>query len=197
MSEKSRRLASLANVITALRIALAPVVVLLLLHRGESLFNIYNTLVAGVVFVVAALTDRVDGYCARKYDAVTKLGQFLDPLADKTLMISAMIALWYVGHVNHVALFPFWALLVVVSREMLISSFRIIGTRKGTSFPASWTGKIKMFSQTVVVCALIFFPRAASGAPETVLLYVMAALTVYSGIDYIMRARREIFATNN
>lgn len=183
-----------ANLMTALRVALAPVVIILLLYKGNLPWGISNTLAAGIIFVLAALTDKADGYYARKNDAVTKLGEFLDPLADKLLMIPVMITLWYGGYSNHFVLLPLWVLLIVVVRELLISGIRIAGARRGVSFPASWSGKIKMFSQIIVVCILIFFPGSASTVWVRTFVYLMAAITLYSGIDYVFRARREIFS---
>lgn len=185
-----------ANLMTALRVALAPVVIILLLYRGELPFGISNTLAAGIVFILAALTDKADGYYARKNDAVTKLGQFLDPLADKLLMIPVMVTLWYVGWKYPPALLPLWVVLLVVARELLISVVRVIGARKGISFPASWSGKVKMFSQIIVVSILIFFPGSASTAWVQACVYIMAAITAYSGVDYMVRASREIFGVS-
>lgn len=187
---------NVANMFTALRVLLAPVVILLLLYEGTLPLGVSNTLAAGLIFIVAALTDKADGYYARKNDAVTKLGQFLDPLADKLLMIPVMITLWYVGWKTPPMLLPLWVVLVVVAREALISGIRIVGARKGISFPASWSGKIKMFSQIIVVCILIFFPGSAGAIWVQTLVYLMAAITVYSGIDYVLRARKEIFGAS-
>lgn len=170
---------NLANLMTALRVALAPVVILLLVYN--------KPVFAGIVFVLAALTDKADGYYARKAGAVTDLGKFLDPLADKLLMIPLMITLCY----QH--LFPLWALLIVVGREAVISGIRVIGARKRISFPASWSGKIKMFAQIVVVGLLVFFPGWAHNTIVEILVIAMAAITVYSGVDYVLRARKEIF----
>ena len=185
---------NVANMFTALRVALAPLIILLLLYKGTLPFSISNTLAAGVIFILAALTDKADGYYARKNDAVTRLGQFLDPLADKLLMIPVMITLWYVGWRTPPILLPLWVVLVVVAREALISGIRITGARKGISFPASWSGKTKMFSQIIVVSILIFFPGSAGTIWVRTLVYLMAAITVYSGIDYVLRARKEIFS---
>ena len=183
-----------ANLLTVLRAALAiPIIVMLLYNAPHPTESSVYTIVAGLLFVIAALTDKADGYYARKNDAVTKLGQFLDPLADKLLMIPVMITLWYLGWNSHTLLLPLWVVLVVVAREALISGIRIAGARKGISFPASWSGKIKMFSQIIVVSVLIFFPGTASVLTVRILVYLMAAITVYSGIDYVLRARREIF----
>jgi len=185
----------MANMFTVLRVVLAPLIILLLLYKGTLPLNVSNTLAAGLIFILAALTDKADGYYARKNDAVTKLGQFLDPLADKLLMIPVMITLWYIGWNSHTVLLPLWVLVVVVVREALISGIRIAGARKGVSFPASWSGKIKMFSQIIVVSILIFWPSTANTLTVRILVFLMGAITVYSGIDYVLRARKEIFNT--
>ena len=179
---------NLANMFTALRVILVPPIILLLLYRPTLPYNASVDFVAGLVFILAAMTDKADGYFARRNDSVTKVGQFFDPLADKLLMIPVMITLWYTGS------FPLWVLLIVVVRELLISAIRVVGARKSISFPASWSGKIKMFSQVVVVSVLIFFPGSATSPVVVTMVYVMAAVTLYSGIDYVARARREIFA---
>ena len=199
MSERSNTLAEVrrmavegkwlnpANLLTALRVALAPVIILLLLADNQLLSAVSNSTLAGIVFVIAALTDKVDGYYARRYDAVTRLGQFLDPLADKLLMIPVLITLSYLE------LLPWWAVTVVVVRELLISGIRFVGARRRITFPASWSGKVKMFSQVVVAGLLIFFPGSAPSIWMRAIVYFMVAMTAYSGIDYVFRARREIF----
>lgn len=182
-----------ANAFTVLRVVLAPFIILLLLYKGDMPWGVSNTLVAGLLFVAAALTDKADGYYARKNDAVTRVGQFLDPLADKLLMLPVMCTLWYIGYTNHTVLLPLWVLLVVFAREALISGIRIVGASKGIAFPATWSGKIKMFSQIIVVSILIFFPSSATELWVRILVFLMGAITVYSGIDYVLRARKEIF----
>lgn len=178
-----------ANLLTALRVALAPVIILLLLADNQLTGMVSNHVLAGIVFVIAALTDKADGYYARKYDAVTRLGQSLDPLADKLLMIPVLITLACLDP----PLLPWWAVAVVVARELLISCLRVAGARRKITFPASWSGKLKMFSQVVVVGVLIFFPGSAGSIPVRIMVYVMVAITAYSGFDYVFRARREIF----
>lgn len=176
-----------ANLMSVLRVVLAPPIILLLVYQPS-----HWSFAAGMVFVVAALTDKADGYYARKYDAITRVGEFLDPLADKLLMIPVMLTMSFVK-VGGQVLLPLWVTVIVIARELLISSFRLIGARKGISFPASWSGKIKMFSQVIVVGVILFFPSGANDLAVRVLVYLMAAITVYSGIDYLFRARREIF----
>ena len=203
MSERSNTLAGVrrkavegkwfnpANLLTGLRVALAPVIILLLLADNQLISAVSNTTLAGIVFVMAALTDKADGYYARKYDAVTRLGQSLDPLADKLLMIPVLITLTCLDP----PLLPWWAVTVVVARELLISCIRVAGARRKITFPASWSGKLKMFFQVVVVGLLIFFPESAPSIWMRAMVYSMVAITAYSGFDYIFRARREIFAS--
>ena len=200
MSQKSNGLASAPksilsgpwfntpNLITLLRVVLAPPIVLLLLYGLQRPYNVSYNVLAGVVFIIAALTDKVDGYYARKNDMVTKLGQFLDPLADKLLMLPVMAALWYMK------LLPLWVLIVVLVREVMVSVIRVIGARRGISFPATWSGKAKMFSQIIAVSVLIIFPTRNSDIIVHIMIYLMAFMTVYSGIDYVIRSRREIFS---
>ena len=179
-----------ANLLTILRGIMAPPIIALLVYQPRSFSWSFA---AGIIFVLAALTDKADGFYARRYNSVTKLGEFLDPLADKLLMIPIIITLAFVSVGSVDRLLPIWVAIVVIIRELLISAFRFIGARKGISFPASWSGKIKMFSQVVVVGVLLFFPSSANDPAVRILVYVMAAITVYSGIDYLFRARREIF----
>jgi CDP-diacylglycerol--glycerol-3-phosphate 3-phosphatidyltransferase len=179
-----------ANGLTALRVLLAPPIIALLVYKPTSFSWSFA---AGSIFIVAALTDKADGYYARKYDSITRLGEFLDPLADKLLMIPIMITLASVSVGTVARLLPIWVVSVVIAREILISVIRFIGARKGISFPASWSGKVKMFAQVVVVAVILFFPSSANEVVVRVLVYLMAAITIYSGIDYLFRARREIF----
>lgn len=178
-----------ANLMTALRVALAPPIILLLVYKPELPLGISWNLAAALIFLLAALTDKADGYYARKYDSITRLGEFLDPLADKLLMIPLMITMALVPE----ELLPLWVVIVVVARELVISCIRFLGARRGISFPASWSGKVKMFSQILVVGVILLFPTSASGLPILLLVYAMVTITVYSGVDYIFRARSEIF----
>lgn len=199
---------NVANFFTALRIVLALPIILLLYYQPRSLpHNVSYNVVAGLIFIAAALTDKADGYFARRGNHVTKVGQFFDPLADKLLMLPVMAVLWYAGMntqygsvtLSNISLlkptsFPLWVLLVVVARELLISVIRFVGAHRGISFPASWSGKVKMFTQIVVVSILIFFPGSSTDVWVQVLLYLMVGITAYSGFDYLIRARKEIFS---
>lgn len=175
-----------ANLITAFRVFLTPPIIILLLASPPVHYQI-----AGGLFVLAALTDKLDGYYARKNEAVTRLGEFLDPLADKLLVLPIMITLSWVG------LLPWWASGIVVAREVIVSAIRFVGIKRKVSFPASWSGKIKMFSQIIVISFLIFFYGSAGSVLAKVFIYAMVAITAYSGIEYVVRARREIFSRSD
>ena len=162
------------------RILLAPVLAVLVLSRDT-----VAAYAAAVLFVVAAVTDGLDGYLARRYSAVTRLGQWLDPLADKALVTAPILALVVVGA------FPAWAAVIIVVREFAVSILRAwLGTR-GRPMPASRWGKVKTAAQMLVVL-LYLLPGLAGAAAEVRfwLLVVCVVLTVWSGLDYVLRAFR-------
>lgn len=175
------------NMFTLSRVLIAPLIIAIIVIEPELPFGIPCNIAAGVLFFIAALTDKADGYFARKNNLVSKLGATLDPIADKLLMLPLFVALWYVE------LIPLWVVLVVCARDLVVSIIRLYGVRKGIAFPASWSGKIKMFMQTVTVAVIIFLPQYANDLPIRILVYLMAAITLYSGIVYMVRARSEVF----
>jgi CDP-diacylglycerol--glycerol-3-phosphate 3-phosphatidyltransferase len=157
-----------------------PVVVVLILSRARP-----AAYLAAALFVLAAVTDGLDGYLARRHAAVTRLGQWLDPLADKALVTAPIVALVVVGS------FPLWAAAVIVVREFAVSLLRAwLGTR-GRAMPASGWGKVKTAAQLAVVL-LYLLPVEAEALRDVRfwLLVVAVALTVWSGIDYFWSARR-------
>ena len=130
------------------------------------------------VFVVASVTDFADGYVARHYNQVTTFGKFMDPLADKILVITAMI--WFAS----VGMLPVWALVIVVAREFAVSGLRLIAVDNGRVIAAAWSGKVKTFSTMVCLC-LMHLP-----IPEVlvqVCVWVIMITTVYSGIEYFWK----------
>ncbi len=138
---------------------------------------------AAALFVLAGVTDGLDGYLARRHASVTRLGQWLDPLADKALITAPVVALVIVGQ------FPLWAAAVIVVREFAVSLLRAwLGTR-GRAMPASWWGKVKTAAQLLVV-VLYLLPDLRGLALDLRfwILIVAVALTVWSGIDYVVRA---------
>ncbi|HVE91016.1 MAG TPA: CDP-diacylglycerol--glycerol-3-phosphate 3-phosphatidyltransferase [Actinomycetota bacterium] len=170
-----RRL-NLANAFTFLRVGLVPVFAWLLLVREPPL-----PVLAAVVFAVAAATDGLDGYVARRLDLVTGLGQFLDPLADKLLVGTALGALAVAGRI------PWGAALVILFREVAVSVLRVVLARRGRSLPASSMGKAKTVLQIIAVVALTALPR--QHRLSVGLLALAVGVTVISGCQYFADAR--------
>ena len=171
-----------ANIITISRICLVPVFIYFLYNMGNS--TLYNIL-AIVIFLILSLTDFLDGYIARKYNQVTNFGKFLDPLADKILITSAMIVLIGLGKMNSVFA------LIVIAREFLITSLRLIASdNSSVVISASIWGKVKTFSQIVFIVAAMSekYLTAVYNFPyATFFAWVMLILTIYSGIDYLVK----------
>jgi CDP-diacylglycerol--glycerol-3-phosphate 3-phosphatidyltransferase len=177
-----------ANSITIARILLIPVFIALLFSELP-----YGDVLAAAVFIVAAATDKLDGYVARSRKQITTLGQFLDPLADKLLIAAALISLVGLDRV------PAWVAMVILGREIAVSVLRIVGLAQGVSIPAAGLGKAKTVSQIVYV-VYCFFPTAdirdSIGIPvwahelfTWALIAVVVTLTLVSGIRYFMNAR--------
>ena len=167
------------NIISVARILLAPVLVLLVLADDRT-----AAYVAAAVFVVGAATDGLDGYLARRHAATTRLGQWLDPLADKALVAAAIVTLTAVER------FPLWAAIVIVVRELSVSVLRAwLGTR-GRAMPASRLGKLKTAAQMLAVLLYLLPLGAGASAARFWVLVVTVALTLWSGIDYVVQALR-------
>ena len=169
---------NLPNQLTMLRILLIPVfmVVLYLGFAG-------STYVALAIFIVASLTDLLDGKIARKYNLVTDFGKFADPLADKMLTTAAL--LWFVENGQ----MPAWALLIVIVREFAVSGLRMIAADKGKVIAAGWSGKVKTAS-TMVCIILMFLPIPA--IVNTICVWVIALTTLYSGVEYFVQNKDAI-----
>lgn len=163
-----------------MRILLAPVLVVLILSEDDTAATI-----AAAVFVFGAFTDGLDGYLARRYAGSTKIGQWLDPLADKILVSAPIIALSAIGE------FPAWAAVIIVGRELAVSLLRTRLGNRGIGMPASRWGKAKTAVQMVLV-PLYLLPLGgdAGDAARLVVLALAVALTVWSGLDYFLKARR-------
>lgn len=174
----ARRASIIPNLITVARLALVIPIVALMLKRTEG-----SDWVAFTGFVIAALTDRIDGALARRWEATTSLGQFLDPLVDKVLVAAAMGALVYLDR------FPAWAAIVIVVREVAVTGLRILASRRGRGFPAGKLGKWKTAVQLVAVAAYVQ-PSNAGAWPafRAISLSFAVALTLASGWQYVRRA---------
>lgn len=162
-----------ANKLTMLRVVLIPVylVVWYLNFAG-------NNYVALAIFIIASLTDLLDGYIARHYNQVTDFGKFMDPLADKVLVLTAMICFCAMGRL------PAWALVIVMAREFAVSGLRLVAVDNGRVIAAAWSGKVKTASTMVCLC-LMHLP-----IPELlgwVCVIVIAVTTLYSGVEYFVK----------
>lgn len=164
-----------ANKLTMLRVLLIPVF-LLLLYFGLS----YAAL---VVFVLASLTDFVDGYVARRYHQITDFGKFMDPLADKLLTTAAMV--WFV----EVGLMPAWALLLVIAREFSVTGLRLVAVDQGRVIAAGFSGKVKTAATMFAICLMLLpIPTLV----HQLCVLVIVCTTLYSGVEYFV-VNRDVF----
>jgi CDP-diacylglycerol--glycerol-3-phosphate 3-phosphatidyltransferase len=182
---------NLPNKLTVFRIILIVPFVLLLLGQSNdwgwfrAVFGgimEYVDYIALAVFIIASLTDLIDGKIARKYNLVTNFGKFMDPLADKLLVCAGLIVLVELGRI------PSWVVVVIISRDFIISGFRLVAADKGVVIAASYWGKFKTTFQMVMVCLMI------ANIPQLQLLtdivmWIALGLTVISLIDYLVKNR--------
>lgn len=166
-----------ASKITLARVALIPIyMVLLYMSHGQSGIIMWLAL---AVFVIASLTDFVDGYIARHYNQVSDFGKFLDPLADKLLTLAAMCMFCQWGS------FPAWALMIVLTREFAVSGLRMVAAPKGKVIAAGMSGKFKTASTMVGLCIWMVFPGSA--VLGTIVMWMIVITTVFSGVEYFIR----------
>lgn len=177
-------MANFANLLTGLRLVLVPVF-LLFLFAGDG-HQTSSRITAFAVFVVAVVTDRLDGWLARTYDMVTEFGKLADPIADKMLIGAALIGLSMLGDL------PWWVTIVILVRELGVTILRLAVLSRGV-IPASRGGKLKTLLQAVAIGLFILPLREWPSAWHSVAWVVMAAaivLTVLTGIDYLLSARK-------
>ncbi|BCJ85750.1 CDP-diacylglycerol--glycerol-3-phosphate 3-phosphatidyltransferase [Effusibacillus dendaii] len=189
---------NLANRITIARIFLIPVILFFLLIRFEfGNFTIggytitVSEIIAALVFIIAAATDGLDGYIARKRKLVTNFGKFLDPLADKLLVTAALVALVEMQRIGAIVA------IVIIFREFVISGLRTIAASEGIILAASKLGKIKTAFQIIAISALILhnFPFAYIGFPfDQLMLYAAVIVTIWSGADYLWKNKHVILS---
>jgi len=182
---------NLANRITLARIFLVPIIMFFLLvnvkfsHIRIDQFSItYNQIIAALIFIVAASTDSLDGYIARKRKLVTNLGKLLDPLADKLLVSAVLVSLVEMDKLGA------WIVIVIISREFAVTGLRQIALLEGIVMAASKWGKWKTAAQITAIIALLLnnFPFAFIDFPfDVVTSWIAAIITVYSGIDYFVK----------
>ncbi len=178
---------NLPNLLSLSRVFLAPLVLLFLTFRLT--FPVYRIeeleltvtggdILAGVVFILAALTDTADGYIARKKGIVTNLGKFIDPIADKVLVMAALVGLVELHRV------PAWIVVVIISRDFIVTGVRMVAAAEGVVIAASKGGKLKTIFQIVAISMLIFnLPWGI------VVMWFALGLTIWSGMDYLIKGR--------
>ena len=187
---------NLANKLTLLRIFLVPVFLIFFLVEGID----YGTIVATIVFIVASITDQLDGHIARSRNQITTFGKFMDPLAEKLLVTAVFVCLVQIGMI------PAWAVIIILSREFAVSGLRSIAASNGLVIAASWWGKIKTVTQMLAILLFLltvnimtigntnllvnFFPGLL--VASNIVFYICVVITIISGIDYFIKNRKVI-----
>lgn len=182
---------NLANKITLARVFLVPIVMVFLLIRSDfgavtfyGMTISYAEIIATCLFIVAASTDVLDGYIARKRKLVTNFGKFMDPLADKLLITAALVSLVERGSIEG------WMAIVIIGREFAVTGLRLVAAAEGQVIAASKLAKLKTLTQIIALVAVMLnnFPFALIGFPFDVLaMWVAVIMTILSGIDYFIR----------
>lgn len=179
---------NLPNKLTIFRVLLIPFVVFFLLYPDT--FG-YGNYIATAIFILASLTDMADGKIARKYNLITNFGKFMDPLADKLLVCAAMICLVETGELEA------WIVIVIISREFIISGFRLVASDNGVVIAANYWGKFKTtFQMLMVIVLMLDIPHPAFQILGLVLKYIALVLTVISLVDYIVK-NKEVLKEQN
>lgn len=189
IAQERKKVFNLPNTITLLRIGVIPALFFLLQSPGPT-----GSLVIAAIFVLASLTDLLDGYIARRYEIVTTMGKFLDPIADKLVINTAMILMIPLGRI------PAWVVSIIIIRDFTVDGIRSIASSEGFVIQASRLGKQKTLCQVIAVTALmIHFPFLGLDA-QTIgmaVLYLALLLTLSSGLDYLMKFVKQILNKKN
>lgn len=168
---------NLPNQLSVFRIVLVPVIIVLLEIPNE-----FTRFLALIIFIIASFTDFLDGYIARKFNMVTKLGQLIDPLADKILTLAVFVELTALGEI------PAWVVILILSRELTISIFRAIAASSGVVIAAGWTGKLKTVFQMLAILMLLsnnYIGNALNMRLDMIFVYISAFLALLSAAEYI------------
>lgn len=180
---------NLANKLTIIRIFLVPI--FLIFFTVESIP--YGSAIATIIFIVASLTDQLDGYIARSRNQITNFGKFMDPLADKLLVITALVSLVELQFIGA------WIAIIIIARELAVTGLRTIAASNGIVIAASWWGKVKTVTQmTAIIVALlsIVFNLSWMQIIAKICMYIAAAATIISGVDYFVKNKNVLNATN-
>lgn len=175
---------NIANKITMLRIALIPFFIVFMLWEFP-----FHMEAALAVFLLASITDHLDGHLARKYNLITDFGKFMDPLADKLLVTGAFVILIQLGRIEA------WIVFVILAREFAVTGLRSLAAAQNVVIAASYFGKLKTVSQIVTICILLLnnFPFSLINIPmDTISIYITLIITILSGLDYFSKNAKVI-----
>lgn len=176
---------NIANKLTVLRMILVPFFILFLIT--DIIPHPMGRYIALGVFIIASLTDFLDGHLARSRNLITNFGKFMDPLADKLLVTAALVCFTYTGELSP------WVVMVIIAREFIISGFRLVAASNGIVIAASWWGKIKTVSQMfMIIVILLNINTTIMAAVEGILIWTAVILTIVSLVDYIMKNKNVI-----
>lgn len=170
---------NLPNKLTMARVIMIPVFLVVLL--SEFVPQPINRYIAVIIFMLASYTDYLDGHIARKYNLVTNFGKFMDPLADKLLVAAALISMVELGDIAA------WIVIIIISREFIITGFRLIAVEANVVIAASWWGKTKTVSQMAMIIVVLSGIGGIGNLFGQILIYASAMLTIISGVDYIVK----------
>ncbi len=176
---------NLPNKLSIIRVALIPVIVILLYQQSDAC-----RIIAGVLFIIASLTDFLDGYIARKYNLVTNFGKFIDPVADKLLVLTTLIMLLHRGQTEA------WIIIIILCRELAVDGLRLVAVTQGKVIAASPFGKIKTTCQMIMITAAILLNQSAFSTWYMIILTAAAVvMTLFSAVDYFVK-NRAVFSEN-
>ncbi|AUD64907.1 CDP-diacylglycerol--glycerol-3-phosphate 3-phosphatidyltransferase [Tenericutes bacterium MZ-XQ] len=183
-----------ANKLTILRVIMIPVMIAFLyIEALEKEIGFLNLSIAqfifAVLFVIASLTDLLDGYIARKFNQITTFGKFLDPIADKVLVLVALLYLMVLDPVR----VPIWAVMIIIMREFMVTGIRLLAVDKGSVIAASPYGKFKTASTMVALVLMLFNDFGLTPWIGNIIFYIAILFTVISGVDYLLKNKKVVF----
>ena len=176
---------NLPNKLSIIRVALIPVIVILLYQQSD-----VCRIIAGALFIIASLTDFLDGYIARKYNLVTNFGKFIDPVADKLLVLTTLVMLLHRGQTEA------WIIIIILCRELAVDGLRLVAVTQGKVIAASPFGKIKTTCQMIMITASVLLNQSAFSSWYMIILTAAAVvMTLFSAVDYFVK-NRAVFSEN-
>lgn len=183
-----------ANKLTILRVIMIPLMIVFLyikpLDKSIGILELsINQFIFAVLFVIASLTDLLDGYIARKYNQITTFGKFLDPIADKVLVLVALLYLMILDPIR----VPIWAVMIVIMREFMVTGIRLLAVDKGEVIAASPYGKFKTATTMIALVLMLFNDFGITPWIANVIFWIAILFTLISGIDYLLKNKKVVF----